>query len=456
MTLPTSTGGHNRLGNTSLALSATEWAEAENEQDEEAIRAAKRRSMRVEDNFDAEAAADDFFGVGVQPEGRGVPDLEASAAGLPRKKATKLHARPNHFHRYAIFSERGIGTDSGRADHITAKTYGYSEQLGPHRTSGEGRTKHLTLHERWVLACAEPNDVHSIYHKAFLLTPVHRESLNHMIMENVVVPFNFVLARPFIQHEMASIIMTVSGQDTGATFFGHSDFQLGDDVTSKVHYGNFTFYSKALVTNPKNVHILDGVYAQNYVKGNDCQFFEHGRNGDDTQGGFDSERPDQYQRSIFSMILPYEEGENMPNPIDLSGSYKKEMYSSEALTRESVGNEFFLSKDMSDAEKQGMFSTLDYYKQKWSFGKNQSTPGFSHPGTFQAGMRARANTVCFQGHQFSWCRTGSGIDGSGGYTNVTANTGHFGPDVYPGCGMVRRGQAKVLEKQGWNRCSAPV
>ena len=460
MTLPTSTGGHNRLGNTSLALSATEWTQMGDEQDEEAIRAAKRRSVQVEqDHFDAEAAADDFFGVGVQPAGGAGEGnrLERSAAddGLTeslREHAKRLFAQTNHFHRHAIFSELGISQRDN--DERGYGTIGSQELNGS--GGGNDRTPHLTLHERWVLACAEPNDVHSIYHKAFLLTPVHKESLNSMIMENVVVPFNFVLTRPFIQHEMASVIMTVSGQDTGATFFGHSDFQLGDDVTSKVHYGNFTFYSKALVTNPKNVHILDGVYAQNYVKGNDCQFFDPTYKDIEAQGGFDPERPDQYQCSIFSMIIPYEEGENMPNPIDLSGSYNKHVYQSDSMSKEVIGNDFFLSKDLQEAERRGMFSTLDYYKGVWQFGKNQGTPGFSHPGTFQAGMRARANTVCFQGHQFSWCRTGSGIDGSGGYTNVTANTGHFGPDVYPGCGMVRRGQAKVLEKQGWNRCSAPV
>ena len=274
-----------------------------------------------------------------------------------------------------------------------------------------------------------------------------------MVNENVVIPFNFVLARPFIQHEMSSVIMTVSGQDTGATFFGHSDFQLADDVTSKVHYGNFTFYSKALVTNPKNVHILDGVYAQNYVRGNDCTFFEPRNKENVEAGGFDSRTPDQYHRSMFAMVLPYEEAENLPNPIDLSGQHQSRVTS---LEKEDIGNEWQLSSDMQMANRDNMFSTLPYYAKLWEWGIAQNQPGFAHPGTFQPGMRARANTVCFQGHQFNWAKSGSGLDGAGGYTSVVSNTGHFGPDIYPGCGMVRRGQAKVLEKQGWNRCSVPV
>jgi hypothetical protein len=35
------------------------------------------------------------------------------------------------------------------------------------------------------------------------------------------------LARPFIEHAMLSAVLTVSGQDTGATIFGPSDMQVG-------------------------------------------------------------------------------------------------------------------------------------------------------------------------------------------------------------------------------------
>ena len=460
--LPASTGGHNRLGNTSFALTATEWSVPDTSPDQEALRARKRQARSHRD-FDHEQAADGFFGapMAAGAPGRGGDEQGENADGFggdnTRTRADVLEGSTNNFHRNAWASELGIATEESRPD-PNIRFYAEPNPGGRNReTSYRGetytRTKHMTLHKRWVQASADPNDIDALYQKAFLLTPVSKRSLYAMVNENVVVPFNFVLARPFIQHEMSSVIMTVAGQDTGATFFGHSDFQLADDVTSKVHYGNFTFYSKALVTNPKNVHMIDGVFAQNYVKGNDCTFFHPDAKDDADAGGFDSKVPDAYHKSIFSMVLPYEEGENMPNPIDLTGTYHSRVASPEG---EELGNDWQLSGEMQKAEHDSMFSTLPYYARRWKWGHASGQPGYSLPGTFQPGMRARANTVCFQGHQFSWCKTGSGMDGSGGYTNVVSNTGHFGPDVYPGCGMVRRGQAKVLEKQGWNRCSVPV
>ena len=41
------------------------------------------------------------------------------------------------------------------------------------------------------------------------------------------------LARPFIEHTMLSAVLTVSGQDTGATIFGPSDMQASNDHRSR-------------------------------------------------------------------------------------------------------------------------------------------------------------------------------------------------------------------------------
>jgi hypothetical protein len=41
------------------------------------------------------------------------------------------------------------------------------------------------------------------------------------------------VARPFIEHAMLSAVLTVSGQDTGATIFGPSDMQASNDHRSR-------------------------------------------------------------------------------------------------------------------------------------------------------------------------------------------------------------------------------
>ena len=54
------------------------------------------------------------------------------------------------------------------------------------------------------------------------------------------------------------------------------------------------------------------------------------------------------------------------------------------------------------------------------------------------------NTLVFQGHQ------GMYNPASKNYDNIQINTGHFGPRVYPGCGLVRRGMQKTLENVSYS------
>ena len=71
--------------------------------------------------------------------------------------------------------------------------------------------------------------------KAFLYAKITRGAIMSMIKHNIYVPFAVLLARPYMTYSMSSAVMMKGGYDTGATYVGHSDFQLGDDVASKVH-----------------------------------------------------------------------------------------------------------------------------------------------------------------------------------------------------------------------------
>lgn len=53
------------------------------------------------------------------------------------------------------------------------------------------------------------------------------------------------------------------------------------------------------------------------------------------------------------------------------------------------------------------------------------------------------NTVCYQGHQFAFDPQTGSMD------VITQNTGHWGPNVYPGCGTVRAGENQYLQPQNY-------
>jgi len=75
------------------------------------------------------------------------------------------------------------------------------------------------------------------------------------------------VVRPSIQYEASTAILCAAGSELGVTMTGHHDFQLSDDVLHKVHIGHYTFYSIAVVKQPKLMHRADGVFCRKYLSG---------------------------------------------------------------------------------------------------------------------------------------------------------------------------------------------
>jgi hypothetical protein len=61
---------------------------------------------------------------------------------------------------------------------------------------------------------------------AFLHTPITYDTLSTLIDKDVYYPFEFVLFRPRITHQMATGILMKAGAETGETLVGHADFQV--------------------------------------------------------------------------------------------------------------------------------------------------------------------------------------------------------------------------------------
>lgn len=84
-----------------------------------------------------------------------------------------------------------------------------------------------------------------------------------------------ILIRPFIEHNMLSMVVMKGGESTGTTLYGHSDFQISANTNNKTVEGHFTFHSKAIVYNPKNIYVLEDVQCLDYIAGGNVQFFGH-------------------------------------------------------------------------------------------------------------------------------------------------------------------------------------
>lgn len=251
---------------------------------------------------------------------------------------------------------------------------------------------------------------------SFLFTPATKANLLTMHMNDAYVPFAILLARPYMTYSMSSAILMKGGYDTGACYVGHSDFQLGDDVASKVHYGNFTYYSKSIVHEPKNVIVMENVMCNRYLYGNGTKFWSVGENITDLH----ADMPGVKDKGLISMIVPASNSNIVTsNPISLTGSF----------ARDNVPNGF------------KHYHGADWYSAVWGF-KDSTDVDDNELVRYDQSHR-EANSVCFRGHQFAFSQV------TAGFTNVTRNSGHFGEDVYPGCAKVRSGAGKTFEKQNY-------
>lgn len=255
-----------------------------------------------------------------------------------------------------------------------------------------------------------------------LLCPVDdRKSLETYVNLGYPLPFTFLLSRPFIEHQMQTLICMKSGGDTGHSYYGHNSVTVGDDAISKMHYVNLTFYSKAVVREHKHIYRLEDAYAAGYCGGNDCSFFssrEEVLNSDYT-----SEETNGH--SMFSMVIGHKESRNMPNPIDITGSFGGVLDKDNHYKQRHVNGQHFMSAPYYSA----YFHLNEVSKGDQK--RQYATPRFS------TDLRP-ANTMCFQGTQWNYNHSTSKFD-----IEVT-NTGHWGP-TFPGVRAVREGQQKHLE-----------
>jgi hypothetical protein len=214
-------------------------------------------------------------------------------------------------------------------------------------------------------------------------------------------PFSFILARPRMTYDMGTAVLMKGGSDTGNTFVGFNDFQLGDDIVTKMHHGHYTYYSKAVVKNEKNIMIAHNVFASAYHGGNASLFAT-------TRADLDARNGGNLNDTIV-MLAPRDEVENKSNPLHIFDNN-------------------------SDHTERHQFTNADTYKDMFRWNRDLGDDAFATEAPEDG------NDLCFRGHQIAF----EGTNGNGGFRKVTRNTGHWGDTVYPGCASVRNGQMKYF------------
>lgn len=327
-----------------------------------------------------------------------------------------------------------FGADHTAVEESRFGTFGRRTRPYTHVTAYDGHTgfpeedykESKLMEKRWHEAgdyLADSDALKLAIIRAFLHTPINENVLHKLIDRDIYFPFEFIIFRPRITHNMATAILLKAGAETGETLVGHADFQLADDVVRKMHYGNFTLYSKSIVYKSDSVYLAENVYATGYVGGNDV-----------TMNTLHSLATEDQRRSMYVALVPVCDSGSEDGPVSSAGGYFNPMDVTGKFAT-NVPHLANLDAEVGNGNNELHYPSAQFYSHVWQM--NNSTQRLETE--FVYAQVNSHNTLCFQGHQTTYNPVSKTFD------MTTINTGHFGERVYPGCGKVRRGAMKYLE-----------
>jgi len=276
-------------------------------------------------------------------------------------------------------------------------------------------------------SCAVANKIREQLVKILKKKPIKEGTLFWWCLKrDLPVPLGFLIFRPMMRYRMGTALLMVPGRSTGSCFFSHSDMQLGSDIVRKLFLGNYTFYAKPAVLQPRNIAYAPNIYCEDYLGGNGTRYFRY--DDIDRQNYIDGITD---ERDMFCCAVPLE---YVPDRrfLDITGRYDSSICG--GVTDESPYQ----------------WPTADIYAEYWGW-SHPSTATRPNPDDYTADSVPQYNTICVQDHQRNFLHEGHG---RGKFDKVIANRGHWGSRVYAGCGRVRRGVETHLKPVKYEETSS--
>jgi hypothetical protein len=236
----------------------------------------------------------------------------------------------------------------------------------------------------------------------FLLTPINLPNIKSMHKNNIYIPVDFVLARPYMTYATSSVIILKLGSETGETCIAQEKFQMTTNVADRMLYANIFYYSKAILRNPRNVIIAPNVFIQNYMHGTTTEFITDSPNGAlreiHENGGLMTRRTSE---SILAFATKVNDPIHKSNAIDIRGE----------------------NKDMPSLKK---YATAAFYRQRLNIPDESVANLWTNHQDYENGT-FDANTICMLGH----------VENSERRV-VYQCMGHLGPVTVDGVGCTRK------------------
>jgi len=252
---------------------------------------------------------------------------------------------------------------------------------------------------------------------SFMMSPCDEERYWTDLMEaDILIPVNIILWRIMISHNMDTAIMMRGGAETGQNIYGHTNFVLGSDVATKMIYGNFTFYSKAMVFDDRNITLIEDIHPSGYVGGMNTEYMQSYK---DLEFSRVEKLNGRAMRSVIATVIPINE-DSHPPIMSLTGKIN-------------LGNLQY--KEQQDNYH---YSSAEHSCERWQISRLIEKPAIVPEDNFYT-RADHFNTVAVQGRQASY------HIGSRYFEDWSTPSGHRGKNgSHPGCRETWNGKAKMF------------
>jgi hypothetical protein len=237
----------------------------------------------------------------------------------------------------------------------------------------------------------------------FLRTGITKNSCRMLHRADVYLPFDFVLARPYMTYYASSMIMMLAGRETGEILVNKQSFQMTSNNGDRTLYANYFYYGKAVVWANRNVLVAPNVFIQDYVKGNNTSFI----NDDDLGEIHDNSGLVERTNSVFAFLTMAGDEPYKANVLDIRGH----------------NNDLEIpGRDPGKAH----YATAAYYDELLRLDPLSLADPMSDFVDYED-INLQTNSICFLGHTEDWKGQ-----------VLFQNTGHLGPHTYNQCNLSRK------------------
>lgn len=235
--------------------------------------------------------------------------------------------------------------------------------------------------------------------------PISLKSLHWMVDNDIPVPITILISRPHMTFSASSGFMMVAGERTGKMFIGHQDFQISNNSVRKHIMGSFTFHSKAVTLEPRNIIGMEDIFVQRYVRGANNRFYDDSEIGAIARdGGIVAGRNSMLAFAISENVdgRPYSIDEDISVHLDIRGRNPNLM-------------------DEPYSEDRDLFPCASYYNYLLNIEDTYvSNPSMNEKDFYT--MSYKPNVIINRGN----------YEYSTDYKKIRPGNSHLGPHIYDG------------------------